>query len=496
MKIIYRFLSILLVFMVLCSNVMIYAAEGDSSTGATDYATSLGRTLGEIYGARDFQKGEANKWSKAVPDRKEVTAMFDLEDQSSSYVRTFYSLFRSEFEKGYKDAYDKAMFEPDQTTLDQGVSDGGSIGSLLGQTNGVKDYYAGYDINFKRDLPSEKEIRDTYKLSNDYDEYEEGFIVGFITAYEESYNDAYRAANIQQASTTVTSEFVTIAGAAVGTQDGRFTVNIEPGTFYHDVNVIITTYIDAYKNQNKNFIKASDSYNVKLINSSGIADESKTIELTFEYYGDKIGGGIYRQQGSRWMYIPTTIKDNLLVAEISVNSLGSTGTTFSAFLDKDIKILRDARGHWASDEIEAYVRRGIISGYADNTFKPDNNISRAEFLTLLSRVYNWNTSWFGGSAASFKDAGTFGSYLNVINYATGQKYIYGYDDGTFKPGNPISYTEVETIMNRVLPNWSFRWANTANNMLYEKKVRSDSFDGMNNKITRAEVVYMLYKMTN
>jgi hypothetical protein len=93
MKIIYRFLSILLVFMVLCSNVMIYAAEGDSSTGATDYATSLGRTLGEIYGARDFQKGEANKWSKAVPDRKEVTAMFDLEDQSSSYVRTFYSLF-------------------------------------------------------------------------------------------------------------------------------------------------------------------------------------------------------------------------------------------------------------------------------------------------------------------------------------------------------------------------------------------------------------------
>lgn len=142
------------------------------------------------------------------------------------------------------------------------------------------------------------------------------------------------------------------------------------------------------------------------------------------------------------------------------------------------------------------MRRGIISGYADNTFKPDNNISRAEFLTLLSRVYNWNTSWFGGSAASFKDAGTFGSYLNVINYATGQKYIYGYDDGTFKPGNPISYTEVETIMNRVLPNWSFRWANTANNMLYEKKVRSDSFDGMNNKITRAEVVYMLYKMTN
>jgi hypothetical protein len=194
--------------------------------------------------------------------------------------------------------------------------------------------------------------------------------------------------------------------------------------------------------------------------------------------------------------VPTIVKDGMMSAKIKPSTLGSSGTIFSAFADKNVKIFRDARGHWASDEIDAYVRRGIISGYADGTFKPDNNITRAEFLTLLSRVYNWNTSYSTGSTIPFKDANTFGSYARVINYATSQKYIYGYDDGTFKPNNPISYNEVETIMRRILPYWNFSRANIANAMRYEKKVLSDSLNNMNNKITRAEVVYMLYKITN
>ena len=152
------------------------------------------------------------------------------------------------------------------------------------------------------------------------------------------------------------------------------------------------------------------------------------------------------------------------------------------------------KGHWATDEIDAYetwYNKAMLI-----TFKPDNNITRAEFLTLLSRVYNWNTSYYRGGTTSFKDANTFGNYANVINYATGQKYIYGYGDGTFKPNNQISYTEVETIMRRLLPYWNYKWVDTAYDMLYDKKVISNSVYNMNNKITRAEVVYMLYNITN
>ena len=96
---------------------------------------------------------------------------------------------------------------------------------------------------------------------------------------------------------------------------------------------------------------------------------------------------------------------------------------------------------------------------------------------------------------AFKDADSFGNFSNITSYGLSHIYINGYSDGTFKPNNPITYNEVDIIMNRVIGYGSFKWIDIANDMLYEKKVRSSSFHNMNDKITRAEVVYMLYKIT-
>lgn len=470
-----------------------YNNEGNKDQ-ELDYATELGKLLGEIYGARHFQNGKDSDYKDVLPSRTEIKNMYDLDKYSATYINSFVTAFNKAFKEGYNEAYDKAMFEPAKITLEQGVTDGEETGTIMGAAYGVKDFYEGKDSYFHRDLPTASEIISEYSLNNDSDDYEDGFISGFISGYEEAYNEAYRAANMNEVKVKVKSEIVPISGGMVATEDNRFAINILPGTFYHDVNLNITTSFDAGNKQYGNLIKSSDSYTVEIGNSSGNTDNSKAIELAFEYYGDRAKGGIYRQSGSEWLYIPTVVDDGVMSAQISPDSL-MYGTTFSAFVDKSTTIFRDARGHWASDEIDAYVRRGFISGYSDNTFKPDNSISRAEFLTLLSRVYDWNTNWYLVSPTSFKDSNTFGGFSDVINYATYFKYIYGYSDGNFKPGNPISYAEVETIMNRVLSYGNFRWSDTANDMLYEKKERSNSFNSKNNKITRAEVVYMLYNIT-
>ncbi len=457
-----------------------------------DYAATLGKSLGEIYGAKDFQDGEASNWKDLLPGRSEISNMFKLDKQSTTYKNTFINGFNKAFQEGYNDAYDKAMFEPAKITLEQGVLDGEESGKILGAAFGAKDFYEGWDSNIYRDMPTDEEIISQYSLSNDSAEYEDGFLAGFIRAYEEAYNEAYRAANMSEAVNKMTSVIIPIAGGQVVSADNKFAVNIPAGTFYHDVGLSIITTNDV--GNKGNLIKASNSYTVALSNESGNVDDSKAIELSFEYYGDKFKGGIYRQNGSEWLYIPTVIEDGAMIAKINPKTLNSQDITFSAFVDNNIRVFRDARGHWASYEIDAYVRRGVINGYADMTFKPDNSISRAEFLTLLSRVYNWNTTsmYYYGSTTSFKDANTFGGFRDVIDYATRNNYIYGYNDGTFKPGNPISYAEVEIIMNRVLNYGNFRWTNIANGMLYEKKVRSTSFNSLKNKITRAEVAYMLY----
>lgn len=471
-----------------------YDAELDEGE-TVDYAAELGKAFGGIYGARDYQNGKRADWKKMLPGRNDLRRIYGLDKQNTAYTNAFVSEFNKAFEEGYNEAFENAMFEPDKVTLEQGVSDGEAAGLIIGAAYGAKDFYEGRDSLVYNDLPTESEIIRDYALSNDNDEYEDGFISGFLRAYEEAYNKAYREANMNNALKMVASEVIPISGGGLVTADNRFAINIPSGIYYHDVNCLVTTTFDAGARQYGSLIKASDSYEVKIVNSSGNVDNSKLIELTFEYHGDKAQGGIYRQNGNTWQYVPTNVKEGMLTAKINPSSLSSSGTTFSAFADTNVTIFRDSRGHWAGDEIDAFVRRGIISGYGDNTFRPENSISRAEFITLLSRVYNWNTSWYIGNTTAFKDANIFGNYTDVINYATYHGFIYGYGDGTFKPNNPITYTEIEIIMQRVLPYSYFRWVNISNDMLHEKQTRSNSLTSLNYNITRAEVVYMLYNLT-
>ena len=49
----------------------------------------------------------------------------------------------------------------------------------------------------------------------------------------------------------------------------------------------------------------------------------------------------------------------------------------------------DTSGHWAEDTIESWVGQGFVSGYPDDTFKPDKNITRAEFMTLVNKAFGF-----------------------------------------------------------------------------------------------------------
>ncbi|MDD2447986.1 MAG: S-layer homology domain-containing protein [Tissierellia bacterium] len=459
------------------------------------YATELGDSLGQIYGAKDYHDGEKFDWRDALPRDREIRNMFNLGLQSKSYGNSFIDEFIDAFKEGYAIAYERAMFEPDKVALDQGISDGQVIGSIVGAASGTKDYFQGLNQDHTRSLSSKDTIISEYTLSNFAYEYQDAFISGYYTGYTESYYAKYNGLSESERIEKLISEIIPISGGTVISADGSFAVTIEPGTYYHDVNLNINTSCDAGNKQSGTLIKSSDSYNLSILNTSGNVSNSKPITISFEYYGDKLKGGIYRLEDYKWLYIPTKIEDGIISAEIKASNLNQSATSYSIFVDPHVMVFPDARGHWAKDEIDTFVRRNLIYGYIDMTFRPDKNISRAEFLTLLSRVYNWNTNYYRENLYSFEDANSFGNFSNIINYALSNNYISGYSDGTFKPNNPISYSEVEIIMNRIIGYGSFRWIDIANNMLYKQKIRSHSFNSMNNKITRAEVVYMLYDAT-
>lgn len=48
----------------------------------------------------------------------------------------------------------------------------------------------------------------------------------------------------------------------------------------------------------------------------------------------------------------------------------------------------DYESHWARDEIDRVIERGLMKGYPDGTFKPDKPITRAELAVVLNRIYD------------------------------------------------------------------------------------------------------------
>ena len=97
------------------------------------------------------------------------------------------------------------------------------------------------------------------------------------------------------------------------------------------------------------------------------------------------------------------------------------------------------------EAITALVDQGIINGYEDGTFKPENTITRAEFSKLLA-VSSAPTGYaFSATTTNFPDIAdkdaAHGWAVPYISYAVSTKAINGYTDGTFQPGNPVTYGE-------------------------------------------------------
>jgi len=109
--------------------------------------------------------------------------------------------------------------------------------------------------------------------------------------------------------------------------------------------------------------------------------------------------------------------------------------------------LSDIRGHWAEQQINKWSGSGLTGGYADGTFKPDREVSRAEFVALTNRAFDIGRV---EAAAGFGDVKTNAWYYDDVAAAKANGYIGGYTDGSFKPNSPITRQEVAGILVRLL----------------------------------------------
>lgn len=102
-------------------------------------------------------------------------------------------------------------------------------------------------------------------------------------------------------------------------------------------------------------------------------------------------------------------------------------------------------GDWFYDTVTLLTSWDVLRGYPDGSFRPNGTITRAEFVTILSRLFEPETT-----ARSFPDVpGSHWAYA-AVQTALAKGWVSGYPDGTFRPDNSITRAEAVTAINNVL----------------------------------------------
>lgn len=95
-----------------------------------------------------------------------------------------------------------------------------------------------------------------------------------------------------------------------------------------------------------------------------------------------------------------------------------------------------------TEAIEAMAAAAVITGYADGTFRPSNDVARGQMASLLYRALDFPP----GSQAFPDTVGT--THQTAIAALASADVVKGYADGTFRPGNPISRGQMATMIAR------------------------------------------------
>ena len=113
--------------------------------------------------------------------------------------------------------------------------------------------------------------------------------------------------------------------------------------------------------------------------------------------------------------------------------------------DKTTSSFSDIKdGAWCCRAVSTLTNMGIIKGYTDGTFRPNADITRAELATIIARFakLDVNTKTFSDITGHWAQ--------KSIELAAGNGWINGYEDGTFRPNNNITRAETFAMINRVL----------------------------------------------
>ena len=173
---------------------------------------------------------------------------------------------------------------------------------------------------------------------------------------------------------------------------------------------------------------------------TGVTDDDGKITLPGVEHKSYIFGypdGTFRPNGNM-----TRSEAAAIFARLIAEAKGETISGKSSF--KDV-----ASGEWYASYVAYLEKYDVIKGYADNTFRADNQVTRAEFVAMSVRYYDL----FGdlptvSNTKKYSDVSSNYWAVKEISVAKEIGWLNGYADGTFRGDNEITRAEAVTVINR------------------------------------------------
>ena len=116
--------------------------------------------------------------------------------------------------------------------------------------------------------------------------------------------------------------------------------------------------------------------------------------------------------------------------------------SFSVFANE----LTDIEGHDYEDTIALLTEAGVISGYPDGTYRPDQTVNRVEFLKIVvGSTFDDIDTEATDDTCGFSDTVSGQWYIPYLCRALEEGIVQGYPDGTFKPEQTVNFVEAAKI---------------------------------------------------
>ncbi|MCU6711951.1 S-layer homology domain-containing protein [Paenibacillus sp. J5C_2022] len=156
----------------------------------------------------------------------------------------------------------------------------------------------------------------------------------------------------------------------------------------------------------------------------------------------------YDEDTNEWVNTDATIDGNAI--SIKVKKFA----TFAVLVVNEDEaameaVFSDMAGHWAEQDVLRAWDKGLVQGYPDGEFKPDESVTRAQFMMMLFNLLDRDK--IISDKLNFKDKADIPDYaIEAMKFAISEGILHGYPDGTLRPNQEITREEMAVVVARAL----------------------------------------------